>query len=64
VPQVIIVFEPVYVEWAETWLVLANELSEANVPLGHGIKGIADEAYNMLPTGTWWVKVRSNSAGY
>jgi hypothetical protein len=57
-------FEPMEVEWAETGLVLADELREGNVPPGRGIKEIVDEAYNMLPPGQWRVKVRSDSAGY
>jgi hypothetical protein len=57
-------FEPMEVEWAETGLVLADELREGNVPPGRGIKEIVDEAYNMLPEGPWQVKVRSDSAGY
>jgi hypothetical protein len=52
------------VEWAETELVLADELREGNVPPGRGIKEIVDEAYNVLPPGQWRVKVRSDSAGY
>jgi len=57
-------FEPMEVEWAETGLVLADELREGNVPPGREIKEIVDEAYNMLPEGPWQVKVRSDSAGY
>jgi hypothetical protein len=56
--------QPMEVEWAETQLVLADELREGNVPPGRGIKEIVDEAYNMLPEGPWQVKVRSDSAGY
>jgi hypothetical protein len=56
--------QPMEVEWAETELVLADELREGNVPPGRGIKEIVDEAYNMLPEGPWRVKVRSDSAGY
>jgi len=56
--------QPMEVEWAETELVLADELREGNVPPGRGIKKIVDEAYNMLPEGPWQVKVRSDSAGY
>ena len=52
------------VEWAETGLVLADELREDNVPLGRGIKEIVDEAYHMLPLEPWQVKVRSDSAAY
>ena len=57
-------FQPMEVEWAETELVLADELREGNVPPGRGIKEIVDEAYNMFPPGPWRVKVRSDSAGY
>ena len=56
--------QPMEVEWAETGLVLADELREGNVPPGRGIKEIVDEAYNVLPPGPWRVKIRSDSAGY
>lgn len=56
--------QPMEVEWAETGLVLADELREGNVPPGRGIKDIIDKAYNMLPPGPWQVKIRSDSAGY
>ena len=57
-------FQSMEVEWAETGLVLADELREGNVYPGHGIKEIVDEAYNVLPPGPWQVKVRSDSAAY
>lgn len=56
--------QPIEVEWAQTGLVLADELREGNVHPGRGIKEIVDEAYNMLPPGPWQVKVRSDSAAY
>lgn len=56
--------EPMEVEWAETELVLADELREGNVHPGRGIKEIVDEAFAMLPPGPWQVKVRSDSAAY
>jgi len=56
--------QPMEVEWAETVLVLADDLREGNVPAGRGIKEIVDEAYNVLPPGPWRVKIRSDSAGY
>jgi hypothetical protein len=56
--------QPMEVEWAETGLVLADELREGNVHPGRGIKEIVDEAYNTLPSGQWQVKVRSDSAAY
>jgi len=56
--------QPMEVEWAETGLVLADELREGNVHPGRGIKEIVDEAYTMLPAGSWQVKVRSDSAAY
>ena len=56
--------QPMEVEWAETGLVLADELREGNVHAGRGIKEIVDEAYTMLPPGPWQVKVRSDSAAY
>jgi len=56
--------QPMEVEWAETGLVLADELREGNVHAGRGIKEIVDEAYIMLPPRQWQVKVRSDSAAY
>jgi len=56
--------QPMEVEWAETGLVLADELREGNVHPGRGIKEIVDRAYNTLPPGQWQVKVRSDSAAY
>jgi hypothetical protein len=57
-------FQPMEVEWAETGLVLADEFREGNVYPGHGIKEIVDEAYDMLPPGSWRIRVRSDSAAY
>ena len=57
-------FQPMEVEWAETGLVLADELREGNVHAGRGIREIVDEAHAMLPPGPWQVKVRSDSAAY
>ena len=57
-------FQPMEVEWAETGLVLADELRDGNVHAGRGIREIVDEAYAMLPPGPWQVKVRSDSAAY
>ena len=56
--------QPMEVEWAETGLVLADELREGNVHVGRGIREMVDEAYTMLPPGPWRVKVRSDSAAY
>ena len=57
-------FQPIEVEWAETGLVLAEELRQENVLAGRDIKRVVDEAYDMLPSGEWKVKVRSDSAAY
>lgn len=57
-------FQPIEVEWAETGLVLTEEFRQGNVLAGKDIKRIVDEAYDMLPTGEWQVKVRSDSAAY
>jgi len=56
--------QPMEVEWAETGLVLTDELREGNVHPGRGIKEIVDRAYDTLPPGQWQVKVRSDSAAY
>jgi hypothetical protein len=57
-------YQPLFVEWAETGLVLADEFRDGNVPAGHGIKELVDRAYEALPAGEWQVKVRSDSAAY
>ena len=50
--------------WAETMLVLADEFRQGNVPPSKDIARLIDEAYEMLPPGSWRVRVRSDSAGY
>jgi len=57
-------FHPIQVSWAEAMLVLADEFREGNVPAFRDIRRVVDEAYEMLPPGTWRVKVRSDSAAY
>lgn len=57
-------FQPIQVCWAETMLVVADEFRQGNVPAGKDIKRIVDEAYEMLPSGPWVVKVRSDTAAY
>ena len=57
-------FQPVQVSWAETLLVLADEFRDGNVPAGKDIARIVDDAFAMLPSGEWQVKVRSDSAAY
>ncbi len=50
--------------WAETMLVLADEFRPGNVPPSKDISRLVDEAFEMLPPGSWQVKVRSDSAAY
>lgn len=57
-------FQPIEVSWAETGLVLMDEFRDGNVPASKDIKRVVDEAYEMLPPGSWKVKVRSDSAAY
>jgi hypothetical protein len=57
-------FQPMEVSWAETMLILADELRDGNVPPSKDIARLVDEAYEMLPPGPWRVKVRSDSAAY
>lgn len=57
-------YQPIQVSWAETMLVLADELRDGNVPASKDIKRVVDEAHTMLPPGEWQVKVRSDSAAY
>jgi len=57
-------YQAMKVCWAETLLVLADEFRDGNVFPGKDIKRMVDEAFDMLPTGEWKVKVRSDSAAY
>lgn len=57
-------FQPIEVCWAETMLVLAEEFRDGNVPASKDTERVVDEAFAMLPTGEWRVKVRSDSAAY
>jgi len=45
-------------------LVLADEFRQGNVPPSKDISRLVNEAYEMLPSGPWQVKVRSDSAAY
>jgi len=57
-------FQSAEVCWAETMLVLADEFRQGNVPPSRDMTRLVDEAYEMLPSGPWQVKVRSDSAAY
>lgn len=57
-------YQPMEVVWAETGLVLADEFREGNVPASKDIRRMVDEAYAALPSKTWKVRVRSDSAAY
>jgi len=57
-------YQPIEVSWAETLLVLGDEFRDGNVPAEKDIKRVVDEAFAMLPSGDWQVKVRSDSAAY
>jgi hypothetical protein len=57
-------FQPIQVCWAETMLVLSDEFRDGNVEPGEGTARLVDDAFAMLPPGTWQVKVRSDSAAY
>ena len=56
--------QPMEVCWAETLLVLGDELRDGNVPASKDIERMVDEACQMLPPGRWRVRVRSDAAGY
>lgn len=57
-------FQSAKVCWAETMLVLADEFRQGNVSPSRDITRLVDESYEMLPPGSWRVKVRSDSAAY
>ena len=50
-------YQPIEVSWAQTMLVLADEFRDGNVPASKDIARVVDEAFAMLPTGEWRVKV-------
>ena len=45
-------------------LVLTEEFRQGNVSSSSYITRLVDEFHNMLPPGSWWVKVRPDSAAY
>mgnify|MGYP001608641236 CR=1 FL=1 len=45
-------------------LVLTDEFRDGNVPASKDIQRIVDQAYDMLPSGEWRIRVRSDSAAY
>ncbi len=53
--------QPALVSWAETGLVLADQLRDGNVPASVGLADLVDAAYEALPAGDWSVSVRSGS---
>ncbi|MBT9132185.1 MAG: hypothetical protein DDT33_00697 [Firmicutes bacterium] len=57
-------FQPAVVTWAETGLVMVDEFREGNVPASKGAIRLVDEAYDMLLSGRWQVRIRSDSAAY
>ncbi len=57
-------FQPAEVSWAETMLILADEFRQENVPTSRDIGRLVDEAYEMLPPGSWRLRVHSESAAY
>ncbi len=59
-------YQPLFVTWAETDLVLADQLRDGNVPAGKGNRELVDQAYDTLPDNPegWIVRVRSDSAAY
>ena len=57
-------FQPIVVCWAQTMLVLTDEFRDGNVPASKDIHRIVDQAYDMLPSGDWRIRVRSDSAAY
>jgi hypothetical protein len=58
-------FQPALVSWAETGLVLADQLRDGNVGAQTGLRELVDEARAALPGDrAWRVSVRSDSAAY
>jgi len=61
-------YQPLLVSWAETGLVVADEVRDGNVPARPRIKELVDQAAAALPQRSaddpWQVSVRSDSAAY
>jgi hypothetical protein len=57
-------FQPMIITWAETGLILVDEFREGNVNASIGIQRLSDKAYEMLPPGSWRIRIRSDSAAY
>jgi hypothetical protein len=57
-------FQAMKVVWGETMLILNDEFRDGNVSAGKDIKRVVDEAVDMLPPGSWQIKIRSDSAAY
>ena len=57
-------FQAMKVVWAEMMFVLNDEFRDGNVSAGKDIKRMIDESVNMLPSGEWRIKIRSDSAAY
>lgn len=57
-------FQAMKVVWAETMLILNDEFRDGNVSVGKDIKRIVDESVSMLPSHSWRINIRSDSAAY
>lgn len=59
-------YQPLFVQWAEEGLILADQFRDGNVPASTNIRELVDTAYSNLPPrkGGWQVQVRSDSAAY
>lgn len=58
-------FQPMVITWAETGLILVDEFREGNVNASIGIQRLVDKAvYEVLPPGSWRIRIRSDSAAY
>lgn len=57
-------YQPLNVYWAEQDMVVHTEFRDGNVPAGHELKRVVEEAVEGLPRSVKKVRVRSDTAGY
>ena len=57
-------YQPLQVYWAEQDLLVHSEFRDGNVPAGHEILRVLQEALDVLPESVRKVRVRSDSAAY
>jgi hypothetical protein len=57
-------YQAMKVVWAETMLILNDEFRDGNVYAGKDLDRMIAQSLQMLPSGDWQVRIRSDSAAY